>query len=161
MEMLKNSEAPKPQGQYVPASRWSDLIFTAGMTPRVDGDLIAEGPITESMPTDYLQAAAEAAAKNALSAACSLLEDDEVIGSVLKATVFVAAVEDFKIHSAIADLTTAEIVRQLPHTQRWARSAIGVTSLPNGALLEIELTVSVERRFHSATTSIPRGAHDA
>lgn len=34
---------PIPQGKYVPAVRFGDLVFTAGMTPRNNGVLIKEG----------------------------------------------------------------------------------------------------------------------
>ena len=34
-----------PQGKYIPASRAGKLIYTAGMTPRVNGQLIMVGPV--------------------------------------------------------------------------------------------------------------------
>ena len=36
---------PIPQGKYVPAVRFGDLVFTAGMTPRNNGVLIKEGKV--------------------------------------------------------------------------------------------------------------------
>lgn len=145
-EVGKVADSPKPQGQYVPATRWSNLIFTAGMTPRVDGELIANGPIGDDMSSDLLNAAASAATKNALSAASAQLNDDEDLERVLKATVFIAADQSFARHSTVADFASAEIKRRLPHIQMCARSAVGVASLPGSALLEIELIVAVGQR---------------
>ena len=39
---------PIPQGKYVPATRFGNLIFTAGMTPRNNGVLIRTGKVKAS-----------------------------------------------------------------------------------------------------------------
>ena len=39
---------PIPQGKYVPATRFGNLIFTAGMTPRNNGVLIKTGKVKAS-----------------------------------------------------------------------------------------------------------------
>ena len=36
---------PIPQGKYVPATRFGNMIFTAGMTPRNNGVLLKTGKI--------------------------------------------------------------------------------------------------------------------
>ena len=60
---------PIPQGKYVPATRFGDVIFTAGMTPRNNGVLIKTGKIgLEDAIEDYNDAVRQAA-KNALTAA--------------------------------------------------------------------------------------------
>ena len=38
--MIEKKANPIPQGKYVPATRFGDLIVTAGMTPRKNGQLI-------------------------------------------------------------------------------------------------------------------------
>ena len=69
------SQNPIPQGNYRPAVRYGDLIFTAGMTPRKDGILIQTGQVSPDRPLeDYRQAVLQAAA-NALTAARNLLEE--------------------------------------------------------------------------------------
>lgn len=154
-EVGKVADSPKPQGQYVPATRWSNLIFTAGMTPRDDGELIAKGPIDDDMSSDLLNAAACVATRNALAAARTQLNDDEDVERVLKATVFIAANERFAGHSTVADFASAEIKRRLPHAQICARSAVGVASLPGSALLEIELIVAAgQRHTYPETASL-------
>ena len=48
---------PIPQGDYVPATRHGAFIFTAGMTPRRDGELIRTGRIPrDASPEDYRDA---------------------------------------------------------------------------------------------------------
>ena len=56
---------PIPQGKYVPATRFGNLIFTAGMTPRNNGVLIRTGKVKASDDiADYKDAVVQAA-KNA------------------------------------------------------------------------------------------------
>lgn len=60
---------PIPQGKYVPATRFGNLIFTAGMTPRNNGVLIKTGKVKASDDiADYKDAVVQAA-KNTLTAA--------------------------------------------------------------------------------------------
>ena len=60
---------PIPQGKYVPATRFGNMIFTAGMTPRNNGVLIRTGKVKASDDiADYKDAVVQAA-KNALTAA--------------------------------------------------------------------------------------------
>ena len=45
-EIIMTREAnPIPQGKYVPATRFGNMIFTAGMTPRNNGVLLKTGKI--------------------------------------------------------------------------------------------------------------------
>ena len=39
---------PIPQGKYIPATRFGNMIFTAGMTPRNNGVLIRTGKVKAS-----------------------------------------------------------------------------------------------------------------
>ena len=68
---------PIPQGKYVPATRFGNMIFTAGMTPRNNGVLIRTGKVKASDDiADYKDAVVQAA-KNALTAAKNKLEEGE------------------------------------------------------------------------------------
>lgn len=140
--IVNQTVTPQPQGSYVVATRWKDLVFTAGMTPRVGDKVIAMGPVSADTPVDILQRAAEVASRNALAAAMSVLAENEEIADILRLSVYVATVDDFQDHPKVADLISIELRRQMPHTKHWARSAVGVANLPGGALLEIELVAT-------------------
>ena len=63
------SQNPIPQGNYRPAVRYGNLIYTAGMTPRRNGVLIQSGKIRPDRPLDDYREAIIQAASNALTAA--------------------------------------------------------------------------------------------
>lgn len=133
---------PVPQGAYVPARRHGDMIFTSGMTPRLDGVLLFTGPVrVAAEPEDYREAV-ELACANALNAARLKLADGERIASILKLTVYIAAEQGFVAHSRIADLASLFLEREIGPEGIGCRTAVGVATLPGDAPLEIEMVAT-------------------
>jgi enamine deaminase RidA (YjgF/YER057c/UK114 family) len=131
---------PAPQGEYLPAVRHGALVLSAGMTPRVDGELSCRGLIGHEVSIEQAQAAARIAAHNALSAVADAAGGLDGIVSILRLQVYLACADGFTAHSRVADAASALLREKLGERGRAARSAIGVTSLPGGAPLEIDLT---------------------
>lgn len=102
---------PIPQGKYVPAVRFGDLVFTAGMTPRNNGVLIKEGKVLCADAIEDYRDAVRQAARNALTAAKNRLEEGEEIAGILSVTVYVNAEEGFTKQSKIADLAFRVFLR--------------------------------------------------
>lgn len=136
MNAIKN---PIPQGKYVPATRSGNLIFTAGMTPRVNGVLILSGKVQCNKPLESYREAVHQATGNALTAALNKLVQGEEIGQVLQLQVYVNAEEGFILHSKLADFASEYLCKELGETSVTARAAIGVASLPNNAPVEIQM----------------------
>lgn len=70
---------PIPQGKYKPAVRKGNLIFTAGMTPRLNGQLIMSGKVESGVSVEDYRQAADQATANALNAALSCVQPGEKI----------------------------------------------------------------------------------
>lgn len=138
------NDTPRPQGLYRPAKRAGNLIFTAGLTPRKDGVLILTGQADPKKPLDFYRDAARQAAKNALAAASSVLKDGEALGEVLSMTVIVNAPAGYTLHTKIADFASEYLVEALGERGIGCRTAIGASSLPGDAPLEINLVMSVQ-----------------
>jgi|SRR5690625_627642 len=130
---------PQPQGHYRTASRIGQIIFTAGITPREKGQLIATGPICSATNLQQYAAAARLAAANALAAAQSKLKNDEQIVQIACMTVFIATNENFTQHSKIADFSSEHLIKLLGENAICSRAAVGVKTLPGNASLEITL----------------------
>lgn len=136
---------PIPQGKYVPAARFGDMIFTAGMTPRNNGVLIKTGKIgPEDVIDDYTDAVRQAA-KNALTAARNKLEEGEKIVQIMSITVYVNAREGFTGQSKIADLASGYFCEELGEAGIGSRAAVGVSSLPGNAPVEISIVAGAGR----------------
>lgn len=130
---------PIPQGDYIPARRHKDQIFTSGMTPRRNGVLMFEGPVKATDAPELHRDAVELACGNALAAARALLAPGEEIRLILSLTVFVAAEEGFTLHSKLADFASALLRRELGEAGIGPRAAVGVATLPGNAPVEIQL----------------------
>jgi enamine deaminase RidA (YjgF/YER057c/UK114 family) len=137
---------PRAQGGYVPATvhelpgTSGGLVMTAGMTPRVDGVLQHRGQVGADLDVASAQAAAAIAVRNALAAALAALGPDRRLDRVLRLSVYVNAAPDFEQHTAVADGASAWLRELLGEYGDAARAAVGVTSLPGGACVELELT---------------------
>ncbi|WP_368655088.1 RidA family protein [Ornithinibacillus sp. 4-3] len=134
---------PIPQGKYVPATRFGNIIYTAGMTPRKDGVLIQSEKVSANKPLDYYKDSVLQAMSNALIAAENLLEDQEKLEKVLSLNVYVNAEEDFLQHTALADFASEYLFEVLGDAGIGSRAAIGIASLPGNAPIEIQLVAGV------------------
>lgn len=140
---------PRPQGGYVPAVADGAWVQTAGMTPRVDGVLRYVGQVGAELTVEEARAAAALAVENALSAALRAAESgSRSEGSgwrferIVHLRVYVNAVAGFAEHSAVADGASERLRSLLGDRGAAARTALGVSSLPQGAAVEVELTCS-------------------
>jgi enamine deaminase RidA (YjgF/YER057c/UK114 family) len=134
-----NTSPPIPQGRYLSAARHADLIYTSGMTPRVNGELQYTGPVSADDSLEDHRAAVELAASNAITAAEGLLKDGESIARILQLQVFINAQQGFTDHAALADFASHKIADQLGSGCIGSRAAIGVATLPGDAPVEITI----------------------
>jgi enamine deaminase RidA (YjgF/YER057c/UK114 family) len=134
--------AVPPQGDYVPAVVHGGLVWTAGMTPRRAGELVVRGVVGADVDLATAREAAGLATGNALTAIAEAVGDLAGVRA-LKLTVFVAAVDGFTQHPAVADGASAVLRERLGERGVVARSAVGVRTLPSGAPVEVELVAAV------------------
>lgn len=135
-------QIPVAQGRYVPAVRHENLIFVSGMTPRRNGLLEALGPIDPTRPIETFRSAVELATCNAGAAARSLIEANERLIAAMSLTVFVNCPSSFTDHSRIADFASCYLEDKLD-VELGARTAVGVSSLPGSAAVELSLVFLV------------------
>jgi enamine deaminase RidA (YjgF/YER057c/UK114 family) len=123
--------------------RHGDLVVTAGMTPRVDGVLTRRGQVGSEATVDDAMAASAVAVANALSAALTVLAEGERLERVVHLAVYVNAAPGFEEHTRVADGASARLRELLGDAGAASRAAVGVTSLPGGACVEVVLTCGV------------------
>jgi enamine deaminase RidA (YjgF/YER057c/UK114 family) len=134
---------PTPRGDYVPAVLHDGVVYTAGMTPRRNGELTVTGQVGTAVSVGAARAAAELAATNALAAVFSALPADAPDVRCLRMTVYVACAPDFHDLSTVADGASSAISAALGAAALPARSAIGVQTLPSNAPVEVDLVAAV------------------
>jgi enamine deaminase RidA (YjgF/YER057c/UK114 family) len=132
-----------PLAAYVPASRSGDLVFTAGQVPMREGALLRTGKVGSEVSPEDAQECARQCALNALAAAASIAGGLDAVQQVVKVVVYVASAPDFIGQPAVANGASELLGEVFGDAGRHARSAVGASSLPLDAPVEVELVVRV------------------
>lgn len=135
-------EVVPPLAAYVPATRTGSLVYTAGQLPMVGGKLAAVGKVGNAVTPERARELARACALNALAAVHGLVGIDSVV-KVVKVVGFVASADGFTGQPAVVN-GASELFREVfGDAGVHARSAVGVSELPLGAPVEVEIIVEV------------------
>ncbi|TGK02636.1 RidA family protein [Leptospira langatensis] len=140
---LELPPTPKAIAAYIPASRSGNLVFTSGQLPMKDGKLMLTGTLGAGLGVEDVKAAAEQAALNGLAAISGVIGDLDQIKSIVKIGVFVASSPDFTEQHLVANHASNLLLSIFGEAGRHARFAVGNSSLPLGAPVEVEMTVSL------------------
>lgn len=135
--------APSPLGAYVPAVQSGALLFLSGMVPIVDGKPYLPGRIGAELTLDQGREATRIAALNALAVARAHLGTLDRISRVIRLAVFQVATETFQEHAVVAD-AASELFRDIFGVEKsHSRLVTGITSLPHGLCIELEVIFEV------------------
>ncbi len=127
----------------MPVVVFGGIAYSAGMTPRVDGVLVARGHVGAEISVKEAKPLAARAAVNALAAIASAVGGVDNVVRCLRLTVYVAASAGFTALSSVADGASEALFDHLGERGSAARSAIGVAELPDGSPIEVELTAAI------------------
>ncbi|MDL9937547.1 RidA family protein [Gordonia sp. ABSL1-1] len=135
-----------PVASYTPAVRTGNLVYTSGQLPMVDGELTARGKVSDGaegiVDPQVATAAARVCALNALAAVDALVGIDSVV-RVVKVVGFVASAPGFTGQPGVINGASFVLGEIFGDAGVHARSAVGVSELPLGAPVEVELIVEV------------------
>jgi enamine deaminase RidA (YjgF/YER057c/UK114 family) len=140
---LELPEVAKPLAAYIPAKQVGNLVMTSGQVPLVKGVINFAGKVGSDLTEEEGQKAAQICALNCLAAIKGVIGNLDKIVEVVKLTVFVASAETFTSQPKVANGASELIGKIFGESGKHVRSAVGVTSLPLNASVEIEMTVRV------------------
>ncbi|WP_413249626.1 RidA family protein [Sinomonas flava] len=135
---------PEPGGLYAPVTQVGPFLFTAGHTHAVRGVLDFRGPVgSDDCPTvEDARACARLAVQNCMASLAGHLDGLGAVDRVVQMTGYVAAGPAFGDHPRVMDAASEELVAAFGERGRPARAAVGVASLPDGAVVEVSLVVT-------------------
>lgn len=136
-------EVVPPLAAYVPATRSGDLVFTAGQVPLRDGALLRIGKVGADVSPEDAYDCARQCALNALAAAASVAGGLDAVQQIVKVVVYVASAPDFVGQPAVANGASELLGEVFGDAGQHARSAVGASSLPLDAPVEVELVARV------------------
>jgi enamine deaminase RidA (YjgF/YER057c/UK114 family) len=135
---------PVPVGNYTPAVRTGNLVFTSGQTARINGVRRYVGMIGRDVSMEDAYLSARDSALNCLACVKVVVGSLDRIVRVVKVVGFVNAVEGFVEQPAVINGASDLLMTLFGERGRHARSAVGVRSLPSDLSVELELIVEVE-----------------
>ena len=136
--------AAVPVAAYVPAVKTSNLVFTAGQLPIVDGKVVITGKVGAEVTPEQAKDMAQICALNAL-AAISLVADIDQIERIIRVGGFVNGVPGFVAIPQVVNGASELLIKLFGEVNgKHARTAIGVAELPLNAPVEIEMVVQLK-----------------
>jgi enamine deaminase RidA (YjgF/YER057c/UK114 family) len=134
---------PKPVANYVPAVRAGNLLFVSGHGPYNDGKTILSGKVGKELTVEEGYKTARNVALNCLASIKATLGDLNKVKRVVKLLGMVNCTEEFKDPPKVINGASDLLVEIFGDAGRHARSAVGMQSLPNGIVVEVEMILEV------------------
>ena len=137
-------EPPKPVGNYLPAARVGNLVFTSGQTARINGVRRYVGTVGKEVTPEEAYLSARDAALNCLACVKQAVGSLDRVKRVVKVLGFVNCVEGYDQQPAAINGASDLLEQLFGEAGRHARSAVGLRALPSNVSVEIELIVEVK-----------------
>ena len=132
-------EPPSPVGDYIAVHHAGHLIFVSGQIPLEAGKLKFTGKVGSDLTVEEGQAAARLCAVNALAQIRKSLGSWEDFGGIVRMSGYVASAEGFTGQAQVMDSASRLMTDVLGDRAAHARLAMGVSELPLGAPVELEV----------------------
>lgn len=134
-----------PVAAYVPAVATDRQVIVSGQLPLVKGTLARTGLVPQDVSLQDAQALARTCIINALAAADHALGGDwSRFERVLRVGVFVAGAPQFTSQHLVANGASEFLAEVFGDAGPHARAAVGVSSLPLNAPVEVELLIGLK-----------------
>ncbi len=141
---LKLPSVPAAIANYVPAVRSGNLVFLAGQIARgADGKFTA-GKVGRELSEAQGADVARTCALQLIAVLQAEVGDLARVKRIVKVTGFVNCTDEFTAQPKVINGASDLFVAVFGEKGRHARAAVGVSSLPAGAPVEIELVAELE-----------------
>ncbi len=137
-------QPPKPLGAYVEAVQTGNLLFLSGTLPVEGGTPQLLGRIGGDLSVDDGRRATHLAALNALAAAREHLKSLNRVTRVVRLAVSLVTTPEFRQHPKVADAASELLASVFGADKISTRMVYGMTSLPVGVCVVVELILEVE-----------------
>ena len=135
---------PSPMANYVPYRFAGNLLFLSGQGPKKPDGSFEVGRLGRDATVDDGYRAARLTGLQLLAAAKAAVGELSRIEAVVKLLGMVNAEPDFHDHPKVINGCSDLFVEVLGEAGRHARSAVGMGSLPNGIMVEIEAILLIK-----------------
>lgn len=136
-------DAPKPVASYVPCVKAGNLIFVSGQLPVENGKIKYAGKVGKDISLEDGKKAAQLCVLNALSHIKKNARALNAVKKIVQVQGFINASPDFTEHPVVLNGASDFLVEIFGEKGKHSRFAVGVSSLPLNACVEIALIVEI------------------
>lgn len=138
-------QAAVPVANYSPTQTTGNTLVISGQLPMENGAVKYTGKVGDNTDVESAVKAAELCAINVLSQMRTVCGDDfSNFSKLVRIGVFVNASQDFEQHAVVANGASDLLANILGEAGIHARAAVGCSSLPLGATVEVEALVELK-----------------
>ena len=141
---LKLPEIAAPAGVYVLARRVGNLLYLAGQTAHINGEVQVSGVVGKDLTVEEGQEGARLSALNILAVLKSELGDLDKVKQFVQMIGYVRCTDDFGGYTKVVDGASVLLQELYGRAGLAARMTIGTNELPGGSVTEIMTVVEVE-----------------
>ena len=134
---------PKPVGNYRPAKKVGNLVFTSGQTARINGVRRYVGKIGQDVSDEEAYLSARDAVLNCIACAGWAAGGVDRLAGVIKVTGFVHCIDGYIRQPDVINGASDLIEKLFGEAGAHARSAVGVSSLPYNVSVELEVVFEI------------------
>ncbi len=131
---------PAALASYLPVRIVGTTAYVAGQVPSAEGSPMSPGRLGDTVSLEEGALAARRGAIQALAALKEALGGWGRLAGIAQVTVFIASTPEFTGHPQVANGASDLLVEVLGEDGRHARAAVGMSSLPLGASVEVQVT---------------------
>jgi enamine deaminase RidA (YjgF/YER057c/UK114 family) len=136
--------AGPPAGNYVPAVRTGNLVYISGQLPvRPDGSRVT-GRLGDDTSIEDGYEAARLSGVALIARLRGELGSLDRVRRIVKVTGYVNATPEFTQHAQVINGASDLLAAVFGDAGKHARAAVGMSSLPAGCAVEVELIAEVE-----------------
>lgn len=134
---------PPPVANYVGAVRTGNLVFVSGHGPYRDGEFVYLGKLGRELDKETGYQAARLVMLNSLASLKAVIGDLDKVTRVVKLLGMVNSMPEFADQPFVINGASDLLTEIFGERGRHARSAVGMSALPFGISVEIEMVVEV------------------
>lgn len=136
-------QAAAPAANYVPTVQSGSMLYISGQLPMLDGQIRYKGKLGGDVSVEDGAACARLCAINILAQAKAALGDLDRVARIVKLVGFVNSTPDFGDQPKVVNGASDLMAEVFGDKGKHARSAVGVSSLPFGAAVEVEAILEI------------------
>ena len=136
---------PKPAGSYIPIVTSGNLVFVSGQIPMESGQMKYQGKVQDVQTIQKAKNASKLCIINALSQLNAYFGTLENVEKIVRISGFVNSEESFSDHPKVINAASELLVDIFGEKGKHSRIAVGVSSLPLNATVEIDMIVEISQ----------------